>query len=197
MKSRPFLTQLSFFVALVLMLVAGVRVADADPTKASKPDARRTDARFSQGDPRLAQMETSLSELVNAQRAKAGLKPLAYDDALADVARAHSLEMRDQKYFAHISPSAGLKTAVDRYRKAFDSVPPVVAENLYGAWGGKSRELCNDDILRTHDSLMRSFTHRQNILCADLTHIGIGLVTNAKGDIWLTQMFICAKRSAE
>lgn len=180
----------------------GVRVAGAEPAESSRLDTsrldtRRADARFTQGDPHLAQMEKSLSELVNAQRAKAGLKPLAYDGALSDVARAHSLEMRDRKYFAHISPSAGLNTAVDRYEKAFNSVPPVVAENLYGAWGGKPRELSSEDMQRAHTSLMRSPTHRENILCADLTHIGIGLVTTTNGDIWLTQMFICAKRSAK
>lgn len=184
----------ALLILLCLPCFVAKKPSSAAPNAdAGKAEALISDARLTQSDTHLAQMEKSLSELVNAQRAKAGLKPLAYDMLLSDVARGHSLEMRDHNYFAHVSPNDEIRTAVDRYKRAFGSVPPIVAENLYGAWGGKPRELSNADMQRAHDSLMRSPTHRQNILCARLTHIGIGLVTNCDGEVWVTQMFICAK----
>jgi uncharacterized membrane protein required for colicin V production len=60
--------------------------------------------------------ESRMLVLVNQEREKAGLPPLQADTALRDVARAHSLEMFEQSYFAHISPITG--SPFDRMKKA-------------------------------------------------------------------------------
>lgn len=141
-----------------------------------------------QADARLEKMEQSLAGLVNAERAKAGLGPLSYDTQLAAVARAHSAEMRDLKYFAHESPTLSLHEPLDRYRAIFNTTPSVVAENVFRAWGTQ-HELGNADVQSAHTALMNSPGHRENILFPNVTRIGIGIVANATGDIWITQMF--------
>jgi len=141
-----------------------------------------------QSDAQLAALEKLLMQRVNGERAKAGLESLVWDGALASVSRAHSAEMRDKKYFAHESPVAALKNPIDRYRAAFGKTPHVVAENVYRSWGSP-RKLGEAEIEAAHEALMKSPGHRANILYADVRRIGIGIVVNANGDLWVTQMF--------
>ncbi len=121
-------------------------------------------------------------DLVNQERAKAGLKPLAADMKLVELARQKSKDMIVNKYFAHQSPTYGspfdmMKAAGVSYRTA--------GENL--AWAGS--------VQRAHDSLMQSEGHRKNILNPNYTHIGIGIVDGPlKGGTMngkmVTQMFV-------
>ena len=141
-----------------------------------------------QGDQRLANLEVALVQMVNAERAKAGMRELSIDNTLADTARAHSIEMRDRKYFAHESPTSALRDPLDRYRAVFNSNPRLIAENLYRAWGSPHL-LSEKDALNAHNALMKSPGHRSNIFIADATRIGIGIVANSQGDLWVTQMF--------
>lgn len=147
-----------------------------------------TATRVGQSDARLVRFEHFLADLVNAERQKAGLRTLAFDDTLAETARAHSAEMRDRKYFAHESPTASLRQPLDRYLAVFHSTPLVIAENIYSAWGSP-HQLGEADVRGAHTALMNSPGHRANILFPDVVKIGIGITTNAAGDMWVTQMF--------
>lgn len=148
----------------------------------------RSLATLPQADARLEKLEQTIAGLVNAEREKAGLRPLAYDNQLAAVARAHAADMRDLKYFAHESPTATLHEPLDRYRAFFNMTPSVVAENVFRAWG-TPHQLGAADAQSAHTALMNSPGHRANILFPNVTHLGVGIVTNATGDIWLTEMF--------
>ena len=125
---------------------------------------------------------------VNAERKQAGLGELAFDTRMAEVARAHSAEMRDKNYFAHESPTASLKDPMDRYMAGMGYRPRMVAENIYRAWGSYS-SLNDEGLAKAHTSLMNSPRHRANILDPGLTRIGVGLATDATGNIWVTQLF--------
>lgn len=157
------------------------------PTDPVEPAGDDT-ARLETTDQRLAKLERTMAQMVNAERAKANLSPLEFNDELASVGRAHAAEMRDLNYFAHESPTRNLAAPLDRYRAVFGRTPRIVAENIYRAWGTQ-HQLSLDDILAGHRALMNSPGHRANILMPGLTRIGIGIVVNANGDIWLTQMF--------
>ncbi len=146
-------------------------------------------AALAQTDARLAKLETDMLELVNAERAKIGLKPLAFDEKLATVSRAHSAEMRDKNYFAHESPTSGLREPIERFQSVFNNRPRIIAENIFRSWGTQ-RQVSMSEIREGHESLMKSPGHRANILYAEVTHIGIGIVANGRGDIWITQMFL-------
>lgn len=49
-------------------------------------------------------LERQIFELTNSARAEYGLEPFKWDRRLAEVARQHSQDMRDQGFFSHNSP---------------------------------------------------------------------------------------------
>lgn len=153
------------------------------------PTGQKNGSTLLQSDARLTKLEVAMMGLVNAERAKAGLGALQWNDDLANVARAHSAEMRDKNYFSHESPTAGLTTHLDRYRAAGHEPPRVIAENIFRAWGSP-KQVSLVDIQGGHDALMQSPGHRANILYRDVTHIGIGIATTTQGDLWITQMYL-------
>jgi uncharacterized YkwD family protein len=124
--------------------------------------------------------ENKMLELVNAERRKAGLKPLENDMRLVDLSRKKSKDMIDNNYFSHTSPTYGtpfdaLKNNGITYRYA--------GENLAGA----------PTVERAHTGLMNSPGHRANILSPNFTHIGIGIVDGGPYGKMYTQTFIGIK----
>jgi len=120
-------------------------------------------------------IEQEVIQLVNVERANAGLPALKYDWELARVAEHKSQDMADKNYFSHTSPTYGspfnmMKNYGINYRSA--------GENI--AQGQKTAA-------QVVDAWMNSEGHRANILNKNYTHIGVGYV--AKGNYW-TQMFI-------
>jgi len=127
----------------------------------------------------LGALAHRLAELVNAERAKEGLKPLAWDDRLAAVALAHCQDMRDNRFFGHESKRTG--KVADRVARA--RIPNRgVAENLAR---GRTIAIC-------HSALMASKPHRENILNPDFTHLGVGLLPCDDGRLLCTQVFMIA-----
>ena len=110
-----------------------------------------------------ADAEKRMLALVNRDRAAAGLRPLALDDKLSDVARAHSRDMAANEYVAHVSPTTG--TALDRARHA-GLAPALIFENVGRAYSADQAET----------GFMSSPGHRGNILDPRATRIGIGIV---------------------
>lgn len=144
--------------------------------------------RLPQTNQNLARLEYVMTQMVNAERAKLHLNALIFDSKLANVARAHSAEMRDRDYFAHQSPTPALRDPLDRYRAFFGTTPLIIAENIYRVWGSP-RTPNENDIKTAHNALMNSPGHRENILQRGVTRLGIGIITNQNGDMWVTQMF--------
>jgi len=50
------------------------------------------------------EFELDVLRLINIERANAGLRPLIWDDSLADVARNHAIDMVTRGFFAHTCP---------------------------------------------------------------------------------------------
>jgi uncharacterized protein YkwD len=171
---KPRSVYLTLFVAMVGLMA---------------PLAAAPQTRLPQGDARLLRLESLLLDHVNETRLEYGLKPLTWDATLADVARAHSAEMRDKQYFAHESPTPGLKTPLDRYLAAGQKTPRLIAENIFRSWGSR-HEISERDAERAHNALMKSPGHRANILLPNVSLIGIGFVADENGDLWVTQMFL-------
>jgi len=166
-----------------------VPVAATLNVPSNAPSIAASVASLTQTDARLSKLEADMIEMVNAERAKAGLRALAPDERLASVARAHSAEMRDKSYFAHESPTTSLHEPMDRYQNALNDMPRVIAENIFRSWGSQ-RQVTINEIKEGHAALMKSPGHRANILYGDVTRIGVGVVANARGDVWITQMFL-------
>jgi uncharacterized protein YkwD len=103
--------------------------------------------------------------LINRDRKIAGLPPLAPDDRLARVARAHSADMQLHGFIGHTSPTSG--NAEDRVHRAGIRTP-LVLENI-------GRGYTADEV---HRGLMESPGHRENVLSSHATHVGIGVVVS-------------------
>jgi uncharacterized protein YkwD len=108
-------------------------------------------------------LERQMFERVNRDRQAESLPPLVYDERLADVARAHSLDMKQAGFFAHESPSTG--TLEDRLHVAGYLIAEA-RENLAYA----------PDVERAEDNLLRSPGHRANLMATTVTHVGVGIV---------------------
>jgi len=138
----------------------------------------------------LAQYEQLLVQLINRERTAQGLKALSVDTDLTQQAREQAVDMRDLGYFDHVSPSPGRKTVLDRFLQHHPQQPPLIAENISRRWGTAS-SLSVPNIENSHQGLMQSAGHRHNILHPGVTHVGVGLVANSRGDYWICEVFAC------
>jgi len=126
---------------------------------------------------KLTAVEQEMIRLVNLEREKAGLKPLAVDYNLVKTARMKSLDMLNNNYFAHQSPTYG--SPFDLMRSQGVSYR-LAGENLAGA----------PSVERAHQALMNSPGHRANILNPEFTHLGIGAAPGGPYGIYFTQHFV-------
>jgi uncharacterized YkwD family protein len=125
----------------------------------------------------LTAEEQQMLTLVNKERTSRGLKPLAIDMAVVKVARIKAQEMVSRNYFSHTSPTYG--SPFDMLRQ-FGVSFTAAGENLAG----------NQTVTAAHQALMNSTGHRANILNANYTHIGIGIVSGSQYGKIFVQMFI-------
>lgn len=116
--------------------------------------------------------------LVNIERQKVGVAPLALDSSLSNVATVKSQDMIDKNYFDHNSPTYGSPFDM---MKQFGISYRAAGENI--AYG-------QDSPAEVMNSWMNSSGHRKNILSADFTHLGVGVAKKSNGTIYWTQMFI-------
>jgi uncharacterized protein YkwD len=112
-------------------------------------------------DPVAAEQE--IVALVNRDRARAGLPPLAPDPRLAAIARAHCHDMIDHDFIGHLSPRTG--TSMDRVRRAGLN-PDIVFENVGRAYSPDQAE----------GGFLASPGHRGNLLDPRARRIGVGVV---------------------
>ena len=119
--------------------------------------------------------EKEVIRLVNEIRAQYGLNALTENWELSRVARYKSQDMRDRGYFSHTSPTYGSPFDM---MKAFGLSYRSAGENI--AYGYRTPEA-------VVKAWMNSSGHRENILSAKYTQIGVGYVQNGN---YCTQMFI-------
>jgi uncharacterized protein YkwD len=121
-------------------------------------------------------LEAQMLDLVNEERRAAGLRPLAPDPEMTEVARAHSTDMFARGYFAHVSPD-GL-SPFDRMTRAGVNFR-VAGENLALA----------PTLHVAHTGLMNSPGHRANILQPSFGRLGIGIMDGGYRGIMVSQEF--------
>jgi uncharacterized protein YkwD len=122
------------------------------------------------------ELEARMLELVNEERRAAGLKPLAPDPELTEVARRHSVDMFARGYFSHYTPEG--RSPFDRIREANVSFR-TAGENLALA----------PTLSIAHTGLMNSPGHRANILHRDFGRVGIGILDGGYRGLMVTQNF--------
>lgn len=176
--------RVSGFIWIAAVAVAALGgPARLAPAAANERGSRQDIAQGVQSSPE----ELRFVELANRERATRRLGRLTIDPLLIAVARDHSREMMQKSYFDHVSPTPGKKTPMDRYLAALGSRPDYacVGENLF---------YCSVvDVERGHQALMHSPAHRDNLLYNRYEKIGVGIQKNAKGEFWVTQLFLSSR----
>jgi len=107
---------------------------------------------------------------VNGARSGKGIGTLTTDGELTAIARRWSQRMANDNRLSH-NPNLAKEVTQDWEK---------LAENV-GVGPGV------DEI---HNAFMNSAPHRANILDGALTHIGVGVVVDPSGQIWVTQVFM-------
>ncbi|MCL5094218.1 MAG: CvpA family protein [Patescibacteria group bacterium] len=120
--------------------------------------------------------ENKMLELINEERAKAGLQPVVLDEDIQKVARDHSEDMFEKGYFAHLSKEG--KTPFDRLKEG----------GIKFATAGENLALA-PDVYIAHKGLMDSPGHKANILTPEYKKVGIGVIDGGKYGKMFTQDF--------
>ncbi|WP_131743421.1 CAP domain-containing protein, partial [Actinomadura roseirufa] len=138
------------------------------PVKGAPPSAR-------DGVPAGGDAEGAVVALTNAERVKAGCKPLRPDARLATAARKHSAEMLSHGYFEH-----GSRNGDSPWKRMEDAgYASPGAENIAKGYTTAEAVVA---------SWMKSSGHRANILNCDLRATGVGMAAGPGGPLW-TQDF--------
>jgi hypothetical protein len=118
--------------------------------------------------------EQYMLDLINAERAAVGARPLVFDDYLQGSSESHSQWMLSTDSFSHeglngSTPQARMATAGYQFSGSYGS-----GENI--AWVSlRAPEGWMDEIQLMHQNLMNSPGHRANILNPAFEEVGIGV----------------------
>ena len=137
--------------------------------------------------------EERFHEYINELRAEEGLEPLAYDDTIASVSRAHSLDMYERDFFSHDNPDGD--GAFDRYQDVSDNCNGF-GENLQWHSLRTSFEDGEDVAEFAAESLMDSPPHQKNILRDGWDSQGVGIYLTNDGRAFVTQKF-CTRKDVD
>jgi len=127
-------------------------------------------------DRELNEMEYKMLDLVNGERQSRVIRPMIFNEQIADVARGHSRDMVKRNFVEHLNPDG-----MDCYHRLSEAgvYPLMCGENI-------AKHM---SIYTAHIGLMNSLGHRQNILDEEFTHVGIGIVQDRDRYLLITQNF--------
>lgn len=143
---------------------------------ANQATANQT-ASASETDREVAELEQSILEQINQHRAERGLGPLALDPELCKQARSHSQSMAEQRSMNH---------------NGFDQRMATVSRSM--SYSNASENVAYNQGYPDPDDRavvdwINSPEHRQNIE-GEFNLTGIGIVRNAQGEYYFTQIFV-------
>jgi uncharacterized protein YkwD len=129
----------------------------------------------------LAAVKAEMIRLTNAERAKEKLQPLVEDPRLSTAAQKFTDLMAEKQILDHDlgGSSVGRRVKAEKYE--YSLVDEII-------WRAGQAEKAN--AARTIASWMRSTAgHRDAILTAKYTHIGVGVAYSSTGAPYLTEIF--------
>ncbi|WP_207732175.1 LysM peptidoglycan-binding domain-containing protein [Heliobacterium chlorum] len=116
--------------------------------------------------PQLSYVQ-QVAQLVNAERAKAGLQPLRMDGALSTMAADKAKDMIQNNYFSHTSPT---------YGSPFDMMKQYGIAYSYAGENIAEGQQSPQEVMQ---GWMNSSGHRANILNSNYDTIGVGYYQGA------------------
>lgn len=114
--------------------------------------------------------EARFVQLINQERVAAGLSPLRSTSSLGAIAERHSERMRRDADIYHNSN---------------------LANEITGRWTGAGENVgVGFDVDGLHAAFMASHDHRVNIMGARFDDIGLGVVIDDSGEVYVTEVFV-------
>ncbi len=154
---------------------------------------------------RIPDLEARIHALINKERQKHGLSRLVWHDRLSRIAREHSRDMAERKYFSHDSPEGhdfsyryrqgGYSCAVKGQGVIYTGGENILQNNLYNSvttvngvayydWNSEE-EIAETTV----QGWMNSPGHRKNILTPQWEREGIGIFVAPDDKVYITQNF--------
>lgn len=128
------------------------------------------------------QMERQAFNVLNLRRAENGLPPLVWSEDMARVARSHSQEMAQFKFFSHAGRNGSMVD--DRADVLGFKKWKAIGENIaYNRGYEQPAEFACE-------RWMQSVSHRENIMNPRWQEAGIGVSITADGTYYFTEVFI-------
>jgi uncharacterized protein YkwD len=137
----------------------------------------------------MAGLELQMWALLNQDRSRPDAfeetsgraQPLKWNESLAAVARAHSRNMLERRYFSHVDPDG--KTFSTRINET--GIP----------WQASGENIAIYDTVQAAEAAFMNeprfqHNHRANILDSSYTDVGIGVVQGSDGSLYITQDFV-------
>ena len=151
-------------------------------------------------------LERRVHHLVNERRARAHLKPLAFDERLAKIARAHSRDMVRRNFFDHVNPdrldptTRGKRAGYTCRKEYAGHSTRGLGENLLEEPLYRRIRIGRGERLydwRSSEELamlsvkgwMNSSGHRRNILEPKYDKTGVGIAISPDNRVYITQVF--------
>lgn len=144
-----------------------------------------------------SEIEQNLYDLLNRERSRHGRPRLKPDFQLQNLARLHSIHMARTQELSHVNdlgegPTERARNAgINTVKRTGNTVRSGILENVGFMPVGSVK---HHGVIRTPrdvaramtDEWMRSTSHRANMLNPDVTHVGIGAASDARGTFYLT-----------
>lgn len=123
-----------------------------------------------------SKQETQLFELTNKERVETGLPALVLDQKLSEIARDYAKKMWKEGFFGHVD-LRGSNVSIR-----------LSSNNVSFKYAGENLAL-TDNAIEANKGLMKSQSHKENILDINFQKIGIGAVSNKNYGTIFVQIF--------
>lgn len=118
-------------------------------------------------------IQRTVLELINEQRRHANRRPLKVSRQLRIAAHGRARDMAKRNYFSHVTPDG--EPWYRRVERALGTRGWHIGENI-----AQNQETASEVVI----DWMRSPGHRENILAAHFTHMGLSLVRDGDREVW-------------
>lgn len=152
------------------------------PTEISRPRIIYTENTAPKASKAAFDLEKEAFKLINQKRAEFNLKPVGWSDSIANLARQHSLNMANYKFFSHLGLNGSLiddragALGIDKWK--------AISENIAFNKGFQN------PVEFAVERWMLSVGHRQNLLNPRWQQSGVGIAISPDGAYYFTQVFL-------
>ncbi len=130
-------------------------------------------------------LEQKAFQLINEKRCEQGLKPLEWNEIIAKIARLHSQNMANYKFFSHTGLDGSMVS--DRADKSGLNKWRAIGENIAYNRGYEQ------PIEFAVERWMQSPSHKRNLLDEQWRESAVGIFVTPEGTYYFTQVFLLRK----